>query len=212
MDPRTTTPDADRDGSPFDATTLSRALVRPDVAIDLVLASPSRFAATLGSPQRLGLAALTFGIATVFALPFGAYFGLAKTLHVALLFVGSVLVCYPSLHVFAAYVGIPLRVEQSAALAMLAAAVASTFSLGFAPIVFFLRATIAEGAEVESMTPIVNVLLGGAFLAGMVQVVRCLIAGTLEQARLSLAPVMTGWFVLLGFIALRMSRLLGLGA
>jgi len=196
--------------TPFTADVINRALVRPDVAIDVVLASPTRFGATLSTPLRRRLALTTSVVAVLFALPFGLYFGLAKAFHVAALFVGSVLVCYPSLHVFTAYVGIPLRVGQSAALAMLAAAVASTFSLGFAPVVFFLRATIADAAEARSMGPIASRLLCLALVAGMLQVVRCLRSGTLGSQTTSFGVVLVGWFLLLGFIALRMARVLGI--
>lgn len=196
--------------SPLSAETLSRALVRPDVAIDVVVASPERFAATMASPLRVRLALTTLLVALVFAIPFGVYFGPTRAAHVALLFIGSVLVCYPSLHVFSAYVGVPLRAEQSGGLAILTAAVASSFSLGFAPIAFFLRATIADASEARTMGPIVTGLLAVSLGAGMLHVARCIRASDLSGRTFAFGIVISGWFVLLGFISLRMARVLGL--
>jgi hypothetical protein len=197
---------------PFDAATISRAMRRPDIAMELVLASPGRFAATLMTRERFWLALATAVVAATFAIPFGLYFGPTKVMHVAALFVGSVLVCYPSLHVFTAYVGLSLRAEQSAALAMLTAAVASTFSLGFAPIVFFLRETIDGGSTARAMAPVVGALLTVSTIAGMVQVLRCVLSESFGVRGIWFAFVMFGWFVLLGFIAMRMADVLGLSA
>lgn len=216
MDP--TPPSADPEeptspgSEPFESSSIDRAFRRPDLALDLVLSAPARYSATLASPTRGRLVRLTLAVAVLASLPFGFYFGASKLFHVAALFLGSIAICGPSLHVFANYVGVSLRVEQSFGIALLAASVASAFSLGFAPIVFFLRATIADEAERASMGPLVGILLGLSLAAGMIQVLRSLTSGPLVPRTASFGFVVCGWFLLLAFIAERMGRVLGLGA
>lgn len=189
-----------------------RTLLRePGRAFDLLLGNRERLAATIRDdrpPRTLCLALL---VATVLAsLPFGLVHGGAAAWKIAALLGGSVLLCWPSLQVFASYLGTPLRPAQSLALALTIAAVAALFTLGFAPILWFLRVTMTAGDHIDA-TDAACGMLALALLAGLWQLARCSGADARLRNHRSFVLLLV-WQLLVVFVAVRMARALALFA
>src|SRR5690349_5416788 len=98
---------------PFDARELRAAAVRPHRWIDLVLADRARLAKTIaGGDDLLLLSGILLATSVLAALPYGAVLGPHRVLRVAALTLGSVAICFPSLHVFSGYFGCRNRLGQ----------------------------------------------------------------------------------------------------
>ena len=190
---------------------LRTMLRQPGMAFDLLLGSRERLAATIRDehpPRTLCVALL---VATVVAsLPFGLVQGGAAAWKIAALFGGSVLLCWPSLQVFASYLGTPLRPAQSLALALTISAVAALFTLGFAPILWFLRVTMTAGDHIDA-TDAACGMLALALLAGLWQLARCSGADARLRNHRSFGLLIL-WQLLVVFVAVRMARALALFA
>ena len=123
------------------------------------------------------LAGVLLLASVVGALPYGMVLGVAAFWRVAVLYLGSTLICLPSLHVFSSYLGLRVAPLQTVVLALTIPAVAAVFCAGFAPIVGFLRVTMDEAAGHLSRRAVSGVLLWFALAAGIAQLWRCALAG-----------------------------------
>lgn len=147
---------------------------------------------------------------SVFAVPYGLVHGLDAWWRIIALYVGSTLICLPSLHVFTSYLGVALRPTQVAVLALTIPSVAALFTFGFAPILGFLRATMDPNSDLVDWRQTSTALLSLALLAGVLQMIRCLVAAESLNARRRLYGVLVVWLVAFGHVLLRMGRLLEL--
>ena len=179
--------------------------------VDLLLGERRRFAMNVAQEHRLPSLLLVLAVATAaFALPFGAVLGLDGFWRVAALLLGALAICLPSLHVFGKYLGARLSWMQTLAVSLAATAVTSLFTLAFAPILGFLRATMTASAVV---TP------GGmasccwcarsrrasaSCSACCAESPRCAASGP------SLGLVLIPWLALYLFITVRLASVLGL--
>ncbi len=154
------------------------------------------------------LAAIMLSASLLYALPFGFVLGFDRFWHIAALYLGSVAICLPSLHIFAGYLGLGLRAGQSFSLGVLVSSVASIFSVGFAPIVLFLSATMSGS---DTMSGVTCTLLGVSLLAGMGQLMRTLRIRAEHENVGNLLKLMMVWQCLLLFISFRMGMFLELG-
>lgn len=199
--------------TPFGYGELAATVRRPHRLLDLVLGERQRLAANLkGGVELPALLAALLTCSLLAALPFAAVDGVGRSAHVATLFLGSVLLCYPSLQVFGTYLGVRLHPAQYLAIALVIPSAAALFTLGFAPIYWFLVATmpgpVAGGSDV-SLGIRVTLLIIAMGLA-LSHVNRLL----LRDARL--APLQenwllwAGWQLLLVFLTWRMAETLGL--
>ena len=189
-----------------------RGMLRaPMRMVDLLLGERRRFAMNVAQEHRLPSLLLVLAVATAaFALPFGAVLGLDGFWRVAALLLGALAICLPSLHVFGKYLGARLSWAQTLAVSLAATAVTSLFTLAFAPILGFLRATMTASAVVTPAGMAVALLVC-AFAAGIGQLLR-LLQG--EPALRGLGPslglVLIPWLVLYLFITVRLASVLGL--
>jgi hypothetical protein len=197
--------------APFTDAELSAAMRNPAVAIDLLLAQRERWTASVVEnrdwPRMLGLLLLW---SLLFSLPYGLVLSYREAWQISILFLGTIAICLPSLHVVSAYIGLRVHLAQSISFATIIAAVASMFSFGFAPILWFLQATSEGVGARDSVAQLSALLLLIAALAGAVHGMRCLMmAKEIAQGpRFSLVVLL--WQLLLLFIGLRMSAALGL--
>jgi hypothetical protein len=124
---------------------VASALRNPLRAIDLCLAEPDRVGANVVAGVALGRIALVFLITSfVYAIPYGMVLSLASWWKIVALSLGSTLICLPSLFVFSSYLGQRMRLEQILVLGLTSPSVAALFSLGYAPILAFLRTTMSD--------------------------------------------------------------------
>jgi hypothetical protein len=197
---------------PYAEEELRAVFRRPHRAVEVVLAERGRLAATLTDRRKLGLlVALLFVASALFALPYGAVLDLHNLWKVVQLFAGSALICFPALHVFGAFLGFRVDIGQNLALTLLISSVAALFSLGFFPILWFLRAVMADEASAEVLHGISVGLLVISFGAGLTHVLRCM-ADTRSGRRFGpgFAVVVGIWQCLLVFITYRMALFLEL--
>jgi hypothetical protein len=190
---------------------LRAATWNPAAAIDIILAQHERWTANIvehHEPRRM--VSLLLMWAAVFALPYGMVLSLPQVAHVAMLFLGSVALCLPSLHVVSAYLGLRVHIAQSTAFAAVVATVASVFSFAFAPILWFLQATTDSAASQTTIATLSGLLLSLAALAGAAHGMRSLrFVGRMDD-RVTFGLVVFLWQLLLLFIGVRMSTTLGL--
>ncbi len=198
---------------PFAAHELSAALARPQRWIDVVLAGPARIAANIEHGRSLGALALVLLLAsTVFALPYGLVIGVGVEAwwRVIALYLGSTLICLPSLHVFSSYLGLRASLAQVAVLALTIPAVAALFSFGFAPILGFLRLTMSADDVSISWRAMSSILLSVALLAGVLQLWRCIFSAQHSSLRAGFVVVLLVWHLVFAHVLLRMASVLGL--
>jgi hypothetical protein len=202
----------ERSGTPVSRREILEAFLRPHRALEYVLEAPTRLHAALqGDRNQWLLCGLLAVAGVVFALPYGAIPPVRGIHKIALLFTGSVLICWPSLHVFGTYLGARVSPSQGLALALLLSAVAGAFTLGFFPIVLFLDLTSEPGEETTIGTGAVSVVLLGVSLSlAIVQMLQVLVrqAPVRDDGRLWL--LLSIWLALLVFITFRMARSLGI--
>ena len=196
--------------APFSDAELDTALYSPAAAIDLLLAQRERFIASVIENRRWArMVGLLLLWTCLFSLPYGLVLSLRHAWQIATLFLGSVAICLPSLHVVSAYLGLRVHAAQSFSFAAIIAAVAAIFSFGFAPILWFLQATTEGASGRETLAELSGLLLGTAALAGILHGIRCLRAARhLDGGGFSIVVLL--WQILLLFIGWRMSGALGL--
>jgi hypothetical protein len=185
------------------------AMLRPDRAIDLLLTDRDRLGRTLGEGRHLARLGLVMLVSTaVLALPFGIVLGLHHAFAASFLFLGSVAICFPSLHVFCCYLGARMSVSQALGLSLVTSSVASFFALGFAPILWLVRATTPGGSLVVGV--VTSVLLSIALLAGLAHLARTVLGESLLLPRPGQRFLLFVWQGLVLFVASRLAQVLGL--
>lgn len=196
---------------PFSRLELRAMLRAPLRMADLVLGAPRRLATNIAQEHRLPSLLVVLTVATAaFALPFGAVLGLRYWWRVAALLLGALAICVPSLHVFARYLGVGLSWAQTLAVALAASAVTSLFTLAFAPIVGFLRATMT-GPDSVNYGDVAVVLLFAALAVGVAQLFRLLRGGhAWRRIGRTLTLVLIPWLALCLFITVRLAIVLGI--
>ncbi len=136
---------------PLSAGELAAGLTQPLRAIEVVMVDGRTFVATISDRTRVStLIAVLAAVSFVFTIPY-AIVEAGAVWDIALLFVGSMAICLPSLHVFSRYVGLRITLAQNLALALAMTAVAACFTLAFAPILWFLQVTMGQGST--AITP-----------------------------------------------------------
>ena len=210
MDLPAETPAAPVPVVPFDLAEL-RAMYRSPLRVfDAVLGDRPRLSANIaGATSLRDLIALLLGCSAVVALPYGLVLESGAAWKVVALYLGSVLICLPALRIFGGYLGWTWRSEQYVALALVVSAVAALFTFAFAPILWFLRATMEVGDWIDAHDLSVG-MLGIALFAGLAQLCRTLRDGRVLHPMRGSHPLVLAWQVLLIGITLRMARVLGL--
>jgi len=197
---------------PFALGELQACLYRPHRTLDIVLADRARLVASVRcGKELLALVAVLALCSITFAVPFAAVDGSRRLGHVAILFLGSVLLCFPSLQVFGSYLGIRLSLAQNFALSLVIPSAAALFTFGFFPIYWFLDATMPPDGALTGRTTRV-VLLVCSMLLALSHCNRCLFLDPSLKAFRSSWPLWIGWQVLLLFITYRMADTLGMFA
>jgi hypothetical protein len=196
---------------PFSRQELRGMLRAPLRTMDLVLAQRRRFAMNIAHEHRLPTMLLVLSATTLlFALPFGAVLGLAQIWRVAVLLLGALCVCLPSLHVFGRYLGARLSWMQTLCVSLSATAVAALFTFAFAPVMAFLRLTMT-GADVVTPQGIAVLLLVCSVSAGIGHLLRLLRGeAVLRGLGPSMPLVLLPWLGLYAFITVRLAGVLGL--
>ena len=180
----------------------------PLASFDLVLAQQARLSQTIRHGERpLLLAMALFFTTLLFSLPFGAVVDISRFWRVALLLLGSLAICLPSLAVFSSYLGGKVDVRQHLSLGLVLTGVAALFTFGFFPVLWFLRVTMADDS-VLGVPQLSMVLLIVAQFAGVARLLRVL--GNLSGVGESYRPVIAGWLFLFSFITYRMAVVLDL--
>ncbi len=191
---------------PFAHADLDGLWRRPARSLDIVLADRARLAASIGAEPRPWRLVMLLAVSAVAAtLPYGLVRGGDAWWRIAALYSGSVLLCYPSLQVFGAFLGNRLHPMQGLAMSLLIASVAAFFTLGFFPIVWFLGSTMRAGDWVTHDTASV-VLLTVAFFAGAGRFLRCAVGAPALFAKRCAWAMLLAWLCLVAFVTLRMAR------
>ena len=194
--------------APFAAAELRTCLVRPQRMLDVVLVERGRLVASVLQPANaIALTAALLVCAVAFAVPFGLVEGVRRGGHVAMLFLGSVLLCFPSLQVFGSYLGVRLSIAQNLAIALLIPSAAALFTFGFFPIHWFLLWTMSADASLTTSGVRIS-LLAVSLLLGLSHCNRCLFLDPNLKAFRSNWPLWIAWQALLLFITWRMARAL----
>lgn len=219
--PRTEPPPTDHAVAPaiaFTSAELSAALVRPHRAVEVAVGSTRRIARNLAERRALPWAVtLLLTVSVVGALPYGAV--LPDTLErgveervwrIAALYAGSLALCFPSLHVFSAFVGCARGLLENLVVTLLISSTAAAFCLGFAPIVWFIDVTTDRSTTASvSPTGLSSLLLVIAALMGITQLVRCLVTAVGDEPRGRTFHAVIGlWMLLFLFILYRMGAVL----
>ena len=177
----------------------------------MLLAQRERWTASVVENRNWGrMIGLLLIWSLLFSLPYSLALSWRQAWQIAVLFLGSVAICLPSLHVVSAYLGLRVHLAQSFSFAAIIAAVASIFSFGFAPILWFLRATTEGEAGRATVSQLSAFLLAVAALAGVLHGMRCLRMTEQIDDGSGFRVVVLLWQVLLLFIGWRMSTALGL--
>jgi hypothetical protein len=197
--------------TPLDAMTdaqIYATLRRPHRLAEVVLGRWQSVADRIWSDASpIPLMALLLITSAVPALAYGLVIDPTHAWSVAALYAGSVLLCYPALHVFGCYLGGARRASQDLTLALTLSAAAALFTFGFAPVVWFLKATLASGSGGIGISSISGLLLTVAFLAGLGQLARAVDRGPTSTG---LQLLIAGWGLLVAGITWRMAHVLGL--
>ena len=192
---------------PFETGQLRATFTRPQRILDVVFTDRARLVETVAAKRDLGLLVAVLLYASVlFALPYGAVLGWERFWRVALLFLGSLAICFPSLQVFCAYVGFRITLRQNMAMGLVITSAASLFTFGFFPILWFLRATMLSDSVVTPAHLSVALLVF-SLLAGIGHLYRCL--PRFNGGGAGYVALMLVWQVLFVFITHRMATLLG---
>ena len=196
---------------PFSRQELRSLLRSPLRTMDVLLTQRQRFASNVALEHRLPTIGLVLFVMTaLFALPFGAVLGLTSLWRVAVMWLGGLLICLPSLHIFGRYLGARLSWQQTLCVSLSGTAVASLFTFAFAPILGFLRVTMTD-AQVVTPGAMAILLLVCALFAGIGQLLRLLRnEATLRGIGPSVGRVLLPWLALYVFITLRLASALGL--
>jgi hypothetical protein len=203
----------ERAPEPFSEEELQRAFVRPHRVIECVLGGKERLAQNLVAARGLARLALLLLLTSLLAtVPYGLLSPARSLWKIAVFYAGSLLLCFPSLHVFAQFLGFKFALAQNFALSLVITSVAGLFTFAFAPIIWFIEFTAASDRAFTISPSDLSVLLLGVSLAmGVWQMERCLrLRSGAARERKGLDGLVTAWLVLFVFIAYRMALLLGI--
>jgi hypothetical protein len=193
----------------FDAAEIQAALLRPHRMIELVLVERARLSKTVADRTHLAtLSALMVSATVLMALPLGVLLGGVQMWKVAALLLGSLFICFPSLHVFSSYLGCRMSVLQNLVLALVLTAVAAMFALGFAPIVWFVGVSTATGSSTPGT--VAAVLLCVSVALGMIHLSRCVMGDAALRPSGPYRALMLVWQSMFAFVAYHMADFLGL--
>lgn len=196
---------------PLAESEVATAFWNPVRAIDVVLASPGRLKENLAQSRGLTvLAVLMMITAALFALPFGFVMGVDAWWKIAVFYLGSTLICLPSLYVFSAYLGFGSSLSRIAVLALTIPASAAVFTAGFAPILAFVKHTFDVGSKQVSWQDVSVVLLWTSLFAGLVQLWRCLRTPSIDTHLVLFVILWIAWHGVFLFVLARMGHVLGL--
>jgi hypothetical protein len=123
---------------------------------------------------------------------------------IAVLFLGSTLLCFPSLQVFSSYLGVRAQPVQNLVLALLVPAAAALFCFGFFPIYWFLDFTMSPDSAVPPHAIAIG-LLTVSLALGLGHLDRCLLVERAFGALRASWWLLAGWQLLLVFITYRMA-------
>jgi hypothetical protein len=203
-------PEAGPAPDPFEAAELRAVALRPHRIVELVLTERGRLAASVAERRHLALLAAVLLLASVLlAIPLGVVLGRAGFWRVSWLLVGSLLICFPSLHVFGAYLGSRASVAQSLCLALALTTVAGLFCFAFFPILWFLDATMTASGQVTA-ADVAVALLATALLFGVLYLTRLLFREASLRALGTFPKLTLLWQLLFLFICYRMAGFLEL--
>jgi hypothetical protein len=201
----------DPPATPFTRAEVDAALVNPLRAIDVVLASPRRLAQNVETASELvPLVLLLLFSSALFALPFGFVLGLDAWWRIGVLYLGSTLICLPSLYVFSAYLGFGTSFPRVAVPALTIPAVAAIFTAGFAPILGFLRVTFDNSSTQIRWQQVGFALLWIALAAGIAQLWRCLRRPTMDTNVALFVLLWIAWHAVFLYVLVRMAHVLEL--
>ncbi len=198
---------------PFSIRELKLAFVLPHRIADVVLGGKDRLARNLVADRGLGWLALLLLLASLLAtVPYGLLSPTQSFWRIAVFYTGSLLLCFPSLHVFAQFLGFTFSPAHNFALSLIITSVAGLFTFAFAPIIWFIGYTTAVDRELTiSPADLSLLLLGVSLVMGIVQMGRCLaLRGGVRRESAGFACLVIAWLLLFGFITYRMGLLLGI--
>lgn len=198
---------------PFDEREITRAFVRPHRIIELILGGKDRLARNLTQAHALwALTLLLFLTSLLFTVPYGALSPARSVWKIAVLYTGSLLICFPCLHMFSQFLGIRFNLGQNLALSLVITSVAALFTFGFAPIIWFIDYSMRpEGHADISPAGLSVFLLCLALVMGIIQMGRCLVQrGGMGRTAGAFQLLIILWLPLLLFITYRMASLLEL--
>jgi len=196
---------------PFTRAELARLARRPYLAPEYLLGGQRRLAASLGRGRDVWrLAALLLAVSVVATIPYSLLSPTRNVWKVSALITGSMLICLPCLHLFAQYLGLETRLEQTIGLSLVFTGAAALFTLGFAPVIWFIDLSTETGDAAQVTPAHVSVwLLAAAWVLGILQMARCIGHSRRDAGGAgTLAPLVVLWLPLLAFITYRMGRLL----
>lgn len=202
-----------REPEPFSIGELRLALVRPHLVIEYVLGAKERLARTLSEGQGLWQLALLLLLTSVFStVPYGALSPARSFWRIAVLYTGSLAICFPSLHVFAQFVGFPFALAHNLALSLVITSVAGLFTFAFFPIIWFIDFSTRPGSGAVVLPGGLSVaLLSVSLLLGIVQMARCLALRVgRRRGEGAFGLLIACWLPLFAFITRRMAAVLGL--
>lgn len=201
---------------PFGQRELTACVTRPHRMLDIVLGERLRLAANLRTGSDvMALVTVLLLCSVAFAVPFALIDGPERVAHIAMLFLGSVLLCYPSLQVFGSYLGVRMHPAQTFAIALVIPSAAALFTFGFAPIYWFLDFTMpSDGTEGMPNSGAITrvVLLVFSLLLALSHLNRCLFGDSNLKVLRDNWALWVGWQVLLVFLTYRMAETLDLFA
>jgi len=201
------------EAEPFSGWELRRALLRPYLIIEYVLGGRQRLARNLADGRSVWLlAGLLLAAGVVATIPYGALSPVRSFWKIAVLYTGSLLLCFPCLHVFTQFFGFRSSLGRDLALSLVITSVAGLFTFGFFPIIWFIDySTRADPNAAVSPADLSVFLLGVSLLMGIVHMGRCLVVRRLaDREAWSLLLLILLWIPLLIFIHYRMACLLEL--
>ncbi|MHC4664065.1 MAG: hypothetical protein ACYS8W_20575, partial [Planctomycetota bacterium] len=197
----------------FSQAEIVRGFIFPPLAIEWFLGRRDRLAENVVRKEGLWpLALLLLFSSVLFALPYG-FLGpecsVREFWKIAMLYVGSMMICFPSLHIFGTYLGFRLNVQQNLAIGLVISSTAAMFSLGFAPIIWFIDYTTTAASDTPGTISFFLLLISLAL--GVIHMVRCFLL-TRNRTWVSeyFIALLLVWLVLLFFIHYRMTKLLEL--
>jgi hypothetical protein len=172
-----------REFNSFTLDELRETLVRPHRIFEMVLGNRERMMKTVVERKNLPiLVALLLIAGLVTALPYGLAPPVSSAWKIAALFIGSTLICFPSLFVFGQYLGLRLSLSQT--------------------LVWFIAATTTNTSA--SASTLSGILLSVALFLGIGHLL-----ATRHLTSTGGLVILLAWAVLLCFITYRMAVTIG---